>query len=764
MTVSYEDGGSQSGTYTVTYDGNGNTSGSVPTDATEYDATNNTATVLGNTGSLAKTGYTFNGWNTKADGTGDGFAAGNTFTISANTTLYAQWTANTYSVTLPAADAYGSYTMDATNPVAYDTTVELTYTPASGYDNYAATWSVNGTEITGNTFTMPDEAVTVTVSVAEKIDYATLPFEWAGGSQSDFNSLVGVTTYGLGSDYGTTHSPYLIKFDGTNDYIQVKTNGQPGKVTIGVKMIGGGNTSTITVQASSDGTNFSDNEELTISGKQNDVLTLETTKAFASTVRYVRLLFTKGSNVGVGPITINTPSTDPEIVADATIDLTAEDTEGEITYTINNPDGVTTLTANSGAEWISNISVAADKVTFNTSVNTGEARTATITLTYGSLTKDVTVNQAKRVITSTYKLATAIVPGRHYIITNGSDKAMGQQNSNNRAAVDITIENESTTIASTAGVQEILIEFEDATGFYTIYDENAENVADCEGYLYAASNSSNHLKTQASVDNNARWTIVFENDGTATIHSQRGSGATYMQYNSSSHLFSCYLTADTMEDVYLYEKVGDTGTQNFTVSINSECTDGTKSYGTFSAPFAFTVPSDVTVSEIAIENGALKVNDYAAGAIVPANTGVMISSATAGDKTFTSAEGGTSLGSDNRLRPVIWGIEAKDMTAAAADANCKFYRLTMHNGTKIGFWWGADNGAAFDYDTPNRAYLAVPENVTARQNFWFDNEATGISSAKVSESTEQVYDLQGRSVAQPTKGLYIMNGKKVIIK
>jgi uncharacterized repeat protein (TIGR02543 family) len=88
-----------SSTLKVTYNANGATSGSVPTDATSYTS-GATVTVKGNSGNLAKTGYTFAGWNTKADGTGTTYAAGTgTFTISSNTTLYAKWTANTYTVT-----------------------------------------------------------------------------------------------------------------------------------------------------------------------------------------------------------------------------------------------------------------------------------------------------------------------------------------------------------------------------------------------------------------------------------------------------------------------------------------------------------------------------------------------------------------------------------------------------------------------------------------------------------------------------------------
>ena len=77
----------------VTYNPNGATSGSVPTDATVYD-NGASVTIKGNTGSLAKSGYVWAGWNTKADGTGISYVAGATFSISKATTLYARWIAD----------------------------------------------------------------------------------------------------------------------------------------------------------------------------------------------------------------------------------------------------------------------------------------------------------------------------------------------------------------------------------------------------------------------------------------------------------------------------------------------------------------------------------------------------------------------------------------------------------------------------------------------------------------------------------------------
>lgn len=79
-------------TYTVTYAGNGSTSGSVPVDSAMY-ASSGTATVLGNTGSLARSGYSFAGWATDAAGTGTLYLPGSAFALSAsNVVLYAKWT------------------------------------------------------------------------------------------------------------------------------------------------------------------------------------------------------------------------------------------------------------------------------------------------------------------------------------------------------------------------------------------------------------------------------------------------------------------------------------------------------------------------------------------------------------------------------------------------------------------------------------------------------------------------------------------------
>jgi len=76
---------------TLTYNGNGHTSGSAPTDSNSPYTSGSTVTVKGNTGNLEKTGHTFLGWSTNSSAQTAQYTQGQTFTINTNTTLYAVW-------------------------------------------------------------------------------------------------------------------------------------------------------------------------------------------------------------------------------------------------------------------------------------------------------------------------------------------------------------------------------------------------------------------------------------------------------------------------------------------------------------------------------------------------------------------------------------------------------------------------------------------------------------------------------------------------
>lgn len=286
-------------------------------------------------------------------------------------------------------------------------------------------------------------------------------------------------------------------------------------------------------------------------------------------------------------------------VTNNTVSLEYDATEGSIAYTIDNPVAGTNLTANSEAEWISNITVADDKVNFTTTVNEGNSdRTATITLSYtGATDKDVTVTQGRYVAPfegGTYTLATSIESGKTYIIVGLNDEdayAMGLQRDNNRGAVGISINGTTATVDADVEAYEFVIESA-GTSVYSIYD------ARTPGYLYAASSSSNYLRTETALDENGngKWAISIEEEG-ASIVAQGTNTRNVMQFNysSSSQLFSCYGSA-SQKAVYLYVKDETPVTETYTLDITgyTDVTEGNNNKGYYLIASPVTVdPSEV---------------------------------------------------------------------------------------------------------------------------------------------------------------------------
>ena len=193
-----------------------------------------------------------------------------------------------------------------------------------------------------------------------------------------------------------------------------------------------------------------------------------------------------------------------------------------------------------------------------------------------------------------------------------------------------------------------------------------------------------------------------------------------------------------------------------TITLDEACTDGEGNYyGTYSNSSAFSVPEGLTVSTVSIADSKLTKTNYAVDDVVKANTGVLVSATTPGAKTIQITTGGKEL-AGNMLKASSVAMDATET---------EFFRLTMHNGTQIGFWWGAEDGAAFSIGA-NKAYLAVPAASLASgvRGFSLGEETDGISAIDNAQPQKSaaIYDLSGRRVVKPTKGLYIVNGKKVV--
>ncbi len=310
-----------------------------------------------------------------------------------------------------------------------------------------------------------------------------------------------------------------------------------------------------------------------------------------------------------------------------------------------------------------------------------------------------------------------------------------------------------------------------ATDGYVFFKNGSNSSLYCN--TTASSSSNNNIRINSSTDTRRLW--EFDNNGylktkdsyTTRYLSYYANGADFRSYINTENnpfvpTFYKYIAA-TIE----YKNYRTTVPTTVDIVVNEACTDGDFYYATFSSEVPFVVSSDIEVSEINVENGKLLLSAYNTGDVVPANTGVLISSLGYGTLTVNMAntDGTSILGTYNMLRASGGnGISAEDM--AAADEDCIFYRLTMHDNTKCGFWWGAAEGVAFDV-AADKAYLAVPTAQAANiTGFVFADESTGISAIDNGQLTidNSVYNLRGQRVSQPTRGLYIKDGRKFVMK
>ena len=194
---------------------------------------------------------------------------------------------------------------------------------------------------------------------------------------------------------------------------------------------------------------------------------------------------------------------------------------------------------------------------------------------------------------------------------------------------------------------------------------------------------------------------------------------------------------------------------------------------------------DLNVYTAKVSNGVLTIT-RCSDKIVAVNEGVLVK----GSTEYLNAKMLNTTSADAEANNDL--VATPDETQIIyADSGHKLYRLTYNSGTsELGFYWGlvkndvgtviSDNGSQLKA-TPNKAYLDVttaaatgPFSAAPARGFAFpsnDGETTGIECITVTDESlhsngnaKGIFDLQGRKVSKPTKGVYINNGKKVIIK
>lgn len=193
-------------------------------------------------------------------------------------------------------------------------------------------------------------------------------------------------------------------------------------------------------------------------------------------------------------------------------------------------------------------------------------------------------------------------------------------------------------------------------------------------------------------------------------------------------------------------------------------------YATYYTSDAYAMPKGVTGYTITDNNGSeLTMKEaYTEGKIVPAQTALVLKGE-AGKYSFLPTTSTQITPADNKLH----GSDVAAETHVEG-TNVKYYKLSYDSkGANLGFYWGAENGAAFT-NGAHKAYLALDGTtlLSQKQGFSFADLMNGLTTSisqanAVNAAKQSIFDINGRRVNSwngAAKGIYIVNGQKVLVK
>lgn len=286
--------------------------------------------------------------------------------------------------------------------------------------------------------------------------------------------------------------------------------------------------------------------------------------------------------------------------------------------------------------------------------------------------------------------------------------------------------------------RESLIDEADATTVFYLSDDN--RLTNSIG-VNLGSNSG-------PAGNSLGTTFEFQinNNGYYLIKSTERVEPLYPHYDNGdllSYDFSGGVYADKLADAWTLEEVNDEASQP---KITKQMT---AQYATVAAPVALNIPADVKAYTVKVDGEVAKLTEITGG-VIPAGVAAVIEKTGADESyEFTFAPSGSTANAND-----LQGVYVETTIPAKNNA------YVLADGTKgVGFYLLSETERVLG---ANKAYLSVPNDAAGVKAFVLDlGDLTGINSTEVA-GEEVYYDLQGRRVLKPVKGIYVTkSGKKV---
>lgn len=486
-----------------------------------------------------------------------------------------------------------------------------------------------------------------------------------------------------------------------------------------------------------------------------------------------------------------------------------------IYYTIDESDPRTSTTR---LEYTTGVEIPAATTTLKACAVKGEATSSVSSATYTYIPPTPTIDQASKTFSKSFvaTISCTDAAAKIYYTLDGKDP---NEKSELYTEDGITIPEATTTLKAVAIKNGIASEVAEAVYTYvmpnapityTIWSEDWSSYKTGniplkgKNATYECKNGRSETKIYngTSAGGTSPELLISRNNGSLTINvtSLKGySGTLYFSFLTNNDKFT---VTSTTTDVKIGEptKKGDKehtctitipeGTEGLNLkitNINPEDGDNMRvdnlelyavktgsftitpaQYGTYYTEDAFVMPEGVTGYTITDKNGeSLSLNAaYPANEVVPAKTALLLK---ATEKPATNQEFTYTIVNSDEVAPegnLLHGsVEATETQVEGATA---YYKLAQGE-EGLGFYWANENGSAFT-NGANKAYLAITTgSLSQMRGFSFESMTTGINNVVANTNNSKnavIYDLNGRRVnsLNAAKGVYIVNGKKVIVK
>lgn len=578
-----------------------------------------------------------------------------------------------------------------------------------------------------------------------------------------------------GQQFGSQRKPADFSIstsyvNGTITSIKINASkGKNGSSTLAVSV--GGNQYEKDVSLTNSATNYSfegsSSGEVKISIKSVSI---------AAYIKSIEITYTSSSSSSVAAPTI-TP-TSKEFAAPFTATIASTTKDATIYYTLDGSDPIVSTTRQTYTSAGVSIPAATTTLKAFASLNGENSSVASATYTFTGAYANLAALKAVAKSGNTYKvqLTDAIVT-----LTNGSNCYIED------ATAGILYYKKSHGYNEGDKLNGV------ATVTYTVY-EGQNEITSLEGNITKEtgatipctsvtlsdilSNTAQYESMRVKVEMvEAKDVFTSNDDRSATIVDGDLELSLYNGYGSSTYKefrVNAYVNVTGYPYMYVKNSTSTPTLKVWTGDIEAVKDDAVKitdaQYGTAYYADAFFMPTGATgyVAESNGNGGITLKETYAEGELVPAKTALVLN-APKGNYDICLAESDAIAPTNNLLH----GTTTEKLTEVEG-GTYKYYKLSYNNeGNNLGFYWGSENGAAFT-NGAHKAYLALNSETLLSQSRGFSladlahGVTTGINTTvKSATQSNFIYDLNGRrinSLNGAAKGVYIMNGQKVLVK